>query len=217
LNCPGRSAFLFNNRDNLGGKGPLFSVRSTWTVSLRGWRPFAFGGEMARTPKTPIPDRIRTKVFERDGYQCRYCGSKSGPFHADHVYPESKGGETSISNLVTACKRCNVKKSAKVGLWPKPIGYFRQQEELIEASRRKANHNHAKAVGVASVLSRIGSITLVISVLSVACFSYLAFSGGDLYNIRLSAAVFVGSVVVSGSFSLSHWLICRGINGMDKL
>lgn len=67
---------------------------------------------------------IRKRVFERDKHTCRYCGDKNGPFHADHVYPSSKGGETSIENLVTACARCNRKKQAKVGLWPRPIGYF---------------------------------------------------------------------------------------------
>lgn len=67
---------------------------------------------------------IRLQVFERDEYTCRYCGSKTGPFHADHVYPFSKGGETSISNLVTSCEICNLKKQNKIGLWPKPIGYF---------------------------------------------------------------------------------------------
>lgn len=69
-------------------------------------------------------EEIRQQVFKRDGYRCRYCGSTAGPFHADHVYPYSKGGETSIENMVTACATCNTSKSSKVGLWPKPIGYF---------------------------------------------------------------------------------------------
>ena len=70
--------------------------------------------------KTKIPDDLRQTVFKRDNYTCRYCGA-SGPevqLHADHVYPESKGGETTIDNLVTACKKCNIKKQAKVGVWP---------------------------------------------------------------------------------------------------
>lgn len=71
-----------------------------------------------------VNSQTREQVFERDNYTCRYCGSKEGPFHADHVYPYSKGGETSIDNLVTACQKCNAKKQAKIGLWPKPIGYF---------------------------------------------------------------------------------------------
>lgn len=77
-----------------------------------------------------IRSDIREEVFERDGYTCRYCGNKEGPFHADHVYPSSKGGETSIENLVTACVHCNTKKQAKVGLWPKPIGYWEEPKKI---------------------------------------------------------------------------------------
>src|SRR5258708_36148666 len=73
----------------------------------------------------------RIKVIERDNYTCRYCGNTSPPFHADHVYPYSKGGETSINNMVTACQRCNVKKGSKVGIYPKPIGYFKNKDRVI--------------------------------------------------------------------------------------
>lgn len=89
---------------------------------------------MSDYKKQPIPPRLREKVFARDGHTCRYCGSKSGPFQADHVYPESKGGETTMSNLVTACKKCNNKKRAKIGIWPLPVEYFDNSE--IERLRR---------------------------------------------------------------------------------
>jgi hypothetical protein len=79
---------------------------------------------------------IRQRVFERDNYTCRYCGSKEGPFHADHVYPYSRGGETSINNMVTACARCNTKKSSKVGRWPMPLGYWDEHEAIT----KKAAH-----------------------------------------------------------------------------
>ena len=71
--------------------------------------------------REPTPQRMREEVFRRDKYTCRYCGTKEGPFHADHVYPYSKGGETTVDNLVTACPSCNGKKQAKIGIWPKPI------------------------------------------------------------------------------------------------
>ena len=47
----------------------------------------------------------RLKVFERDGYLCKYCGKQLTRFTAtlDHVQPVSKGGDNSIANLVTAC------------------------------------------------------------------------------------------------------------------
>lgn len=74
-----------------------------------------------------INDKLRQQVLRRDGNQCRYCGNKTGPFHMDHVYPYSKGGETTVKNLVTACEKCNLKKRDSVGMWPKPIGYFNKK------------------------------------------------------------------------------------------
>ena len=71
-----------------------------------------------------IDSRLRERILKRDGYKCRYCGNTNEPFHIDHVYPHSKGGETSYNNLVTACKKCNLSKNSSVGMWPKPIGYF---------------------------------------------------------------------------------------------
>ena len=74
--------------------------------------------------KQIITKEIRDAVLDRDSYTCRYCGGKDGPFHCDHVYPESKGGETTVNNLVTACEKCNCKKGSKTGIFPMPIGYF---------------------------------------------------------------------------------------------
>jgi len=71
-----------------------------------------------RAKRVPIPPEMRQAVLERDNYTCRYCGDRDGPFWMDHVYPFSKGGETTAANLVTACKKCNIKKGSKVGRWP---------------------------------------------------------------------------------------------------
>lgn len=70
-----------------------------------------------------IDERVRKYIFDRDLGCCRYCGKSEPPFHIDHVYPVSKGGETTIENLVLACKMCNNSKRAKI-IFPKPIGYF---------------------------------------------------------------------------------------------
>ena len=42
---------------------------------------------------------------------CSACLSKD--FHADHVKPYSKGGQTFIINGQALCSRCNTKKSNK--------------------------------------------------------------------------------------------------------
>jgi 5-methylcytosine-specific restriction endonuclease McrA len=59
---------------------------------------------------------LRFDVFTRDGFRCRYCGASADDgaiLHADHVIPESKGGPTTLENLVTACIDCNLGKSDK--------------------------------------------------------------------------------------------------------
>lgn len=75
-----------------------------------------------------IKEVIKRRVIERDGYTCRYCGvdclTPGNEYHFDHVYPVSKGGETSVDNLVIACRSCNLRKHANIGVWPKPVGYF---------------------------------------------------------------------------------------------
>lgn len=63
--------------------------------------------------KQRIPNNLRKQVFERDGYRCVKCGSHID-LEADHIYPESLGGETVLLNLQTLCKPCNGKKSNKV-------------------------------------------------------------------------------------------------------
>jgi len=62
--------------------------------------------------KQPIQQDLRLAVFARDGYACVICGNTKN-LHADHVVPESKGGETTMKNLQTLCKSCNSKKGAK--------------------------------------------------------------------------------------------------------
>ncbi len=51
----------------------------------------------------------RYNLFKRDGYLCQYCGTGKD-LTLDHVVPKSKGGPSSWTNLVTACKHCNSRK-----------------------------------------------------------------------------------------------------------
>lgn len=56
---------------------------------------------------------LRLRVFERDKYVCQYCGCHVDNPECDHVTPRSRGGESSMENLVTACPSCNRSKGAK--------------------------------------------------------------------------------------------------------
>jgi len=56
---------------------------------------------------------LRSMIFERDDYTCRYCGERGGKLECDHVLPVSRGGSDDPANLVTACLPCNRSKHAK--------------------------------------------------------------------------------------------------------
>ncbi len=51
----------------------------------------------------------RQNIFKRDSNKCVYCNSKKD-LTLDHVIPKSRGGKTSWTNLVTACRKCNSRK-----------------------------------------------------------------------------------------------------------
>jgi 5-methylcytosine-specific restriction endonuclease McrA len=58
-------------------------------------------------------ERRRTEVYFRDDYTCQYCGERGGKLECDHVVPLARGGSNDISNLVTACFKCNRSKRDK--------------------------------------------------------------------------------------------------------
>ena len=70
------------------------------------------------------PNKKR-RIWLRDNYKCNYCGrdlkseyEQNYPYSGceitvDHVIALVDGGTHDESNLVTACKECNVKRSVK--------------------------------------------------------------------------------------------------------
>ena len=61
---------------------------------------------------------LRGYVLTRDGAQCVYCGTRTGPFGLDHVVARSRGGADGPTNRVTACERCDKeKKSTALETW----------------------------------------------------------------------------------------------------
>lgn len=140
-----------------------------------------------------ISDRVKDRVIKRDGYICRYCGvdcrTKNNEWHFDHVYPVSHGGETSVGNIVIACKSCNLKKSATVGMWPKPVGYF--------------NENKNKA-GFFKGLNLI-FIFEIIALMFTIYFLYSATITGD----EIAKTLFTISLFVAGSFGIASAVMTK--------
>lgn len=67
---------------------------------------------IGRTSRVATPEAI--KIFERDNYQCRYCGLDGRTsfenwliLTVDFVHPRAHGGAKHGENLVTACQPCN--------------------------------------------------------------------------------------------------------------
>ena len=53
------------------------------------------------------------KLIEDSNNICFWCDIDIEKMHLDHVYPLSKGGGHTISNLVVSCSTCNLRKNAK--------------------------------------------------------------------------------------------------------
>ncbi|WNN91358.1 HNH endonuclease [Gloeocapsopsis dulcis] len=62
-----------------------------------------------------VPSVNRREVLRRDNHTCQYCGSRKH-LTLDHVLPVSRGGLHTWDNVVTACERCNQRKSDRTPL-----------------------------------------------------------------------------------------------------
>lgn len=70
-------------------------------------------GQVPKKLQRPaIPVDVKRKVFQRDGYRCRYCGTYEASFEVDHMLPWSRGGTHALENLTIACAPCNRSKGA---------------------------------------------------------------------------------------------------------
>jgi 5-methylcytosine-specific restriction endonuclease McrA len=63
--------------------------------------------------RKPFLDRVafnKKNILRRDGYTCQYCARRGERLTVDHILPRSRGGETTWTNVVAACLRCNLRK-----------------------------------------------------------------------------------------------------------
>ena len=100
----GEHAFVLH-----GGVNRASGLRSELTlrsiIALR-------GDAAGRSPRERVPAVVREMLFARDRHVCAYCGGRYrlAELTAEHVLPQSKGGRDSWTNLVSACKPCNLRK-----------------------------------------------------------------------------------------------------------
>lgn len=68
-----------------------------------------------RVPRNLRLPCSRRGVLIRDRETCQYCGEQPGrqQLTIDHVLPRSRGGSTTWTNVVTACRDCNHRKGGR--------------------------------------------------------------------------------------------------------
>src|SRR5688572_31554523 len=84
----------------------------------------------------------RHNIMRRDHFQCQYCGSNKN-LTLDHLFPRSRGGKSSWSNLITACNGCNTRKGDRT---PEEAGLVLKQlpkkPTLVAFLRLQASNYH---------------------------------------------------------------------------
>ncbi len=93
-------------------------------------------------PAARAPAFTRYNVFLRDEWHCQYCATRfrTQELTFDHVIPRSRGGRTSWSNIVTACRCCNTSKGHRMphecGMYPMNAPVQPTMFELQETGRK---------------------------------------------------------------------------------
>ena len=93
-----------------------------------------------RKSQRQIDQNVSWRVFKRDGYCCRYCGSTGLPLTVDHIDLWEDGGASVEANLVSACRRCNkIRGNTLYEVWLGSADYARVSQKLL-APIRAANN-----------------------------------------------------------------------------
>ena len=97
--------------DNVNGKSDLSPKSNDEVVGIN--------LSASKQGSRSINWRLRAMVLLRDNCICKMCGASPAKnsevvLHADHIFPWSKGGATTLENLQTLCAVCNIGKSDEV-------------------------------------------------------------------------------------------------------
>jgi hypothetical protein len=100
-----------------------------------------------------VPKKMKDLIFERANGLCEYCKSpaniSSQPFSIEHIFPQSKGGETIEDNLALSCQGCNnFKYNKTTGI--DPISH--EEINLFHPRNEKWEHHFAWSADVLEVV-----------------------------------------------------------------
>ena len=81
--------------------------------------------------------RERVALYLAADGKCQLCGTglQKG-WHADHVLPHSKGGDTDIANAQALCPRCNLMKGSKISMSDRYKWQKTSRERYLDADQR---------------------------------------------------------------------------------
>jgi 5-methylcytosine-specific restriction endonuclease McrA len=93
------------------------SCKLSYQRTAKGRDVFRFSNAKRQAHKKQLPVSLSTQewnaILEHYGHCCAYCGkpeSEAGTLAQEHVYPLSRGGGYTVTNIVPACKTCNSRK-----------------------------------------------------------------------------------------------------------
>lgn len=92
-----------------------------------------------------VPDSVafsRMNIWLRDQGKCVYCQEcvTTDELTFDHVFPKSRGGDTSWENIACSCMPCNLRKANRTPkeskMFPTPVPRKPTQFELARAAKK---------------------------------------------------------------------------------
>jgi 5-methylcytosine-specific restriction endonuclease McrA len=108
-------------------------------------------------PAKPLTLEEGLKILKRDRYRCQYCGldglaqfENSLVMSVDFVVPRARKGKKEASNLVAACRPCNLVKGRRTfkNLEEAKTYVLQRREELRKEWEERAAHMRTKSASV---------------------------------------------------------------------
>lgn len=93
---------------------------------------------------------VKEYLLAKWGHKCSYCSEENVPLEVEHLTPLSKGGTNRVSNLVLACRGCNLKKNNLM-----VDEFLKNKPELLNRIKAQAKASMRDAAAVNATRNRI--------------------------------------------------------------